>query len=287
MHAFTEWVFPDKAVVLKSALILLVIYFGLYALVFFKQRTFMYFPDKNRYPVSLSEIEGTKEVTVKSRDNLEITGWFKEPAIPGNKIVIFFHGNGSNHAPRAGIFKFLTDSGYGLYLASYRGYAGNPGKPSEQGLYNDARAQIDWLINDFGVDRESLVIYGESLGSGVAVQMATEYSPSSLILDVPFSSLAEVAAYRFPLLIGAKFAVQDKFESYKKIGKIKSPVLILLAENDFVVPTKFGKRLFDYAKEPKEIRVFKGAGHMDIHSYGANEVVLDFLDRVSKSIQMQ
>lgn len=155
-------------------------------------------------------------VTVRTRDGLELLGWHKPPADAGRPTLLLFHGNGETVAGNAHIARDLLDAGYGVYLAEYRGYGGNPGRPSEAGLYEDGRAAMDFLE----AQGARVVLHGYSLGTGVAVQLATERRVEALILEAPYTSIAEIGARLFPFL-PARRLTRDRFDSLAKIGGIR------------------------------------------------------------------
>ena len=151
----------------------------------------------------------------------------------------------------------------GSSLASYRGYGGNAGKPSEQGFYQDARA---WLqkLQELGLSQDNIILYGESIGTGVAVQMATEFPDvKALILESPYTSLPDVAAGTY-FFIPVHLLMKDKFDSYAKIKNVKVPLMIIQGLSDRVIRPKFGQKLFDAANEPKDILKLDGYGHNDL-----------------------
>jgi fermentation-respiration switch protein FrsA (DUF1100 family) len=175
------------------------------------------------------------------------------------------------------------DQGYGALLVEYRAYANNPGSPTEQGLYADGRAALA-QVKARGYGGKSLVFYGESLGTGVATQMAYEAyeqgeAVAAVILEAPFTSIADVGAGRYPFL-PVQLLTRDRFESLARIKNLAAPLLIIHGERDRTVPVKFGKRLFDAASAPKERLWVAEAGHNDLFDFGAGEAVLAFLSRV-------
>jgi hypothetical protein len=173
------------------------------------------------------------------------------------------------------------DAGYGLLLAEYRGYGGNPGLPTEEGLYNDARAFLQWLRMEKGVEPSDTVLYGESLGTGVAVQMAAEAGAKevpyrALILEAPFSAAVDLARETYPFL-PVNLLMRDQFKSREKIGNIHTPLLILHGNKDEVVPLQSGQALFEAAHNPKTFIVIDGGTHHNLYSHGAASSVLEFL----------
>jgi uncharacterized protein len=215
-------------------------------------------------------------VRYSTADGLTLSAWYR-PAAGALPTFVYFHGNAGHLGERAFKARFFVDRGYGFMLTSYRGYSGNPGSPTEAGIYRDARAALAFLAGS-GVDAGKIVIYGESLGTGVAVEMARETTPAALVLEAPFTSLADVAAARF-WWTPARWLVRDRFDSLAKIPAIGCPLLIVHGARDGTVPEKFGKRLFVAAPQPKEFHVLPEAGHADLFEHGAAGLVEDFLRR--------
>jgi uncharacterized protein len=162
-------------------------------------------------------------------------------------------------------------------MLEYRGYGGNPGTPTEDGLSADGAAAVDFLGRE-GILPNRLVLYGESLGSGVAVTLAAQRDIAGLILEAPFTNVAEVAQHHYSF-VPASVLVADRFDSLAKIGGVKAPILVLHGERDRVVPIRFGRALFDAAPEPKEFWFSRDAGHENLMRFGAFEAVLQFLER--------
>ena len=240
------------------------------------QRQLLYFPDVKRPKLgNLSEL-GVREVTLTTGDGLALFAWYLPPS--GTRPVIaYFHGNGGHIGYRAERLRWFAATGYGVLMPEYRGFGGSSGIPTETGLLADGAAALDFLAAD-GIASSRLVVYGESLGSGVAVQLATHREVGGLILEAPFTSVAEVAQYHYSF-IPASVLVRDRFDSRAKIGQVKAPILVLHGERDRVVPLRFGRALFDAAPEPKEFWTAREAGHENLARYGALEVVADFLKR--------
>ena len=149
--------------------------------------------------------------------------------------------------------------GYGIMLLSYRGYGDNPGHPSESGLYHDARAGIHFL-KAHDVRSSCIVLFGESLGSGVAVQMASEFHVGAVILQSPYTTLVDVAKKHYPYL-PVQWLLKERFQSIKKIHKIETPLFIIHGAQDKVIPVHLGERLYHKAMQPKDMKIYKEAGH--------------------------
>jgi uncharacterized protein len=250
-------------------------YAGIVGAMYAFQRNLMYFPDVSLADIARSVYPGGVAVNVTTADALTLAGWYWPPPQPGAPVVVVFHGNAGHHGHRTDKAVAFTQPGFGVFIAGYRGYGGNPGSPTEQGLYSDARAALDWLQAQ-GVAGGQIVLYGESLGSGVAVQMATERKVAAVVLESPYTSVADVAAERYPF-VPVRPLTLDRYDSLSKIERINAPLLIIHGERDTVVPVKYGRRLFDAAREPKKAVFFPNAQHNDIFAAEAVRTVLQFL----------
>ncbi len=260
-----------------AAIALVALYLVTIAVLWTFQRNLMYFPDgEPRVGPSFYTLDGVQEVLLTTADNLELAAWYA-PAPPNRPTVLLFHGNGGSLSRERHRLKRFKDAEMGVLLLAYRGYSGNAGVPNEQGLYSDARAALDWLhVN--GVAASSIVLYGISLGSGVATKMAAEREVGAVILEAPYTSTVDIAAFRFPI-VPVTWLLEDRFESLARIKMVDEPLLVMHGDRDFVIPQRFGRRLFDEAKQPKEGFWPKGLGHDDIFDNGGFEIALDFIRR--------
>jgi len=249
------------------------LYLAIVVLLFLLQRQLLYLPDRASPDLAASGL-AMSEVRLATADSLDLVAWYG-PAPEGGATIVYYHGNGGHIGYRVGKAAALLDAGFGLLLVEYRGYGGNPGSPSEPGLYADGRAALDFL-DRAGVPPTARVLYGESLGGGVAVQMASERPAAALVLEAPATSIAAAAQFHYPFL-PARWLVRDRFDSLSKIGRLGLPLLILHGAQDRVVPVRFGRELHAAANEPKEMRVFPHADHLDLDDYGAIEATVEFL----------
>ena len=247
-------------------------YFLLCVALYFVQRTMIYFPDKTRP----TPIEGAEVVNVTAKDGQNIQSWYFKGADPDKPVIIYFHGNAGHFGNR--IYKAIhyIQAGYGVLLAEYRGYGGNAGPISEQGIYNDARAQINWLVEEKGINTGDIVVYGESIGSGPAVQMATEFPIHALVLETPFSSLYEIAAKRY-FFLPVRLLLKDHYMNIEKIDSVNAPVLIIHGRRDNTIPFSSGKKLYNKANQPKKFIEIPQANHNNLYEFGAYKDVIDFL----------
>ncbi|SAK70222.1 Alpha/beta hydrolase family protein [Caballeronia fortuita] len=220
-----------------------------------------------------AELEArTERIGIRTEDDLELTVRYKAPSDDTAPTVILFHGNGEDLAQRGHIALEMIDAGYGVLLAEYRGYGGNPGRPHEAGLYADARAAYAYAA----AHSSRIVLHGYSLGSGVAVQLASEVRIEALMLEAPFTSIVDVAAKRF-WLFPVRLLARDRYESLAKIASVDAPVLIYGGTKDGVIPPAHFRRLFDAARGDKHLALIEDADHLDVWTMGGREHVMRFL----------
>jgi fermentation-respiration switch protein FrsA (DUF1100 family) len=242
---------------------------GLYMLIagamFVFQRSFLYFPTTLAPDLAAASVEGLVAVRSQSEPGLELVHWYRPPALPGGPVVVVFHGNAGHIGDRVPKYRGLLEAGFGLFLAEYRGYGGNPGRPSEEGMTADARSVMA-VLADLEVAPDRIVLYGESLGTASAVKMASEQHVAGLVLEAPFTSIADVAQRHYWYL-PARWLLLDKWDVAGHVREVAAPILVVHGERDRVVPTVFGRRLFEQAAEPKEALFHPKAGHNDLWEY--------------------
>jgi len=266
--------------VLNMIFSFLFVYATLLLFVFFNQRGFIYYPGKELMTLAEAGVPEMQVITVLPEGMTEsIQGWYGRPSDPSKPVLLYFHGNGGGIDIRTGRIKPLLEQGYGVLLAEYRGYGGNPGKPTEKGLYADAEAYFKWLTTQELINEDRIVVYGESLGTGVATYLASKHwNIRGVILDAPFTALTDVAQASM-WIVPMKFLMLDRYSSIKRIQSVNSPLLIMHGARDRVVPVRLGKKLFAAANEPKEFKLFPTGGHSDLYEFGAGEAVVEFLKK--------
>ncbi len=248
------------------------------AAVYLGQRRLQYEPARSSPGTpEAAKLPQARRVQVRTADGLDLFAWYAPPASPSRPVILFFHGNSGHIGHRAFKARRFVEEGYGFYMCEYRGYGGNPGSPSEEGLYADGRAALSWLAAE-GLSPERLVVYGQSIGTGVATQIAVEAHPRALVLEAPFTSIVDVARDRF-FWLPVGLLIEDRFDSIAKIGQVHAPVLVLHGDADTVVPYRLGRELFEAAAEPKKFVTFPGGGHSDLHRHGGIRAVLEWLAR--------
>jgi fermentation-respiration switch protein FrsA (DUF1100 family) len=228
------------------------------------QRRLIYLPASYVPRPAEVGLANAAEVTFPTEDGLTLEGWFVPAQPPATAdTVIVFNGNAGNRAYRADIALALARAGIAVLLFDYRGYGGNPGSPSEQGLAMDARAALRHLLSRPGIDPTRVAYFGESLGSGVAVKLAREQRPRALVLRSPFTSLVDTGRHHYPLL-PVRWLLADRFASIDAIAAIDAPLLVIAAAHDSIVPSEQSRRLFDAAREPKRLLILQGTDHNDL-----------------------
>ena len=261
------------------------------------QRHLIYLPSPGPVPPAASVVPGAEDVTFETADGLRLHGWFvpgavDSPARPSSRsatlpdgappaedpggarpspggarpspgpAVLVCNGNGGDRSMRAALAVALSRLGLAVLLFDYRGYGGNPGSPTEDGLAADARAALDYLAGRPEVDPRRVVYLGESLGAAVALRLATERPPAALVLRSPFASLAEVGRVHYPVL-PVSWLLRDRFDSAALAGRLDAPLLVVAGGRDGIVPVGHSRRLFAAAPQPKRLVVLDGADHND------------------------
>jgi len=266
-----------------ARLVALLIAVGLVLVVVFESR-FIYFPAK--YPEGdwrvrePRAVEGRAAVRVEdvwltARDGVRLHAWHATPVVgrggalepvATDRALLYLHGNAGNISHRYGIIESFASLPAGVLALDYRGYGRSEGAPSEEGLYRDARAAWDYLTKTRGVPPNRVVIYGESLGGAVAVDLASRVQPCALIVQSGFTSIADMAAEVMPFV--PRFIIRTKMNSLEKIARARAPVLVVHGTADEVVPYKLGHKLYEAAPEPKRFHEIKGASHNLTHDVG-------------------
>jgi fermentation-respiration switch protein FrsA (DUF1100 family) len=250
---------------------------GFVALMYLAQRSLMYYPERLRTPPAAAGLADAQEIVLDSAGGEKVIVWHVPPQ-PGRPTVLYFQGNGGALRHRVDRFRALTADGVGLVALSYRGYGGSSGSPSEAGLIADAAAAYAFAAARTPPQR--LVVFGESLGSGVAVALAAAHPVGGLVLEAPFTSAAAVGAAVYWFL-PVRLLMKDPFHSDTRIGKVTAPLLILHGARDAVVPIGQGERLFSLANEPKRFLRFAEGGHNDLDRHGALDAVRRFIGEIA------
>jgi len=251
------------------------IYLIIILIMFIFQRSLLYLPSKEKLSTTYYSNTELEKVEFKTSDGLFLKSLFKQPTNNAQITIVVFHGNAGHIGHRVEKFKPFLEEGYGLLLVEYRGYGENEGKPTEDGFYKDGVAALDFLSRQ-NISKQKTILYGESLGCGLAVKLSTEDKYHSTILEAPYTSIAEVASEHYWYL-PAKWLVLDRFDIIGIIKNIKSPLLVLHGEEDNVISIEFGKKIFNSAPKPKEAFYIKKAGHNNLYEFKIYQKVINFI----------
>jgi fermentation-respiration switch protein FrsA (DUF1100 family) len=256
-----------------TLIVLLVGYLGVVVLLYFMQRALMYFPDSERMSPAAAGLPGAEEILLDTADGERLIAWHL-PAQGDRPVVLYLHGNGGALSHRAQRFRALTADGTGLVAIDYRGFGGSSGQPTESGLLIDAATAYEFAAARYPSAR--IVVWGESLGTGVAVGLAAERPIGRLVLEAPFTSAVDLAARRYPF-VPVRWLMKDQYRSDLHIASVAAPLLVLHGARDPIVPIAYGERLFGLAREPKRFVRFAEGEHEDLDRFGALAVVKTFL----------
>jgi fermentation-respiration switch protein FrsA (DUF1100 family) len=241
---------------------------------FFAQRAIIFpIPQTIRTPPEAAGFPEAQEHILTTADGEKVIVWHV-PARPGHPVVLYFHGNGDYLAGFFGRFRDMIADGTGIVALSYRGYAGSSGQPDERGLLQDAAAAYAFTTARYNADR--IVVWGFSLGTGVAVALAAEHPVGKLILEAPYTSIEDVGAALFRFA-PVRWLIRDRFRSDARIGRVTAPLLIMHGARDPTIPISLGERLFALAREPKQFVRFPEGGHNNLDNYGAIEAARQFI----------
>ncbi|MFL5040621.1 MAG: alpha/beta hydrolase [Xanthobacteraceae bacterium] len=259
--------------VLKWLLAAAVAYAGFVALLYVSQRKLMYLPDTTRWQPASVGFPEAAEVVLDTADREKVIVWHVPPR-HGKPVVLYFQGNGGGLNLRARRFRQLIAAGAGLIALGYRGYGGSSGHPSEAGLLHDAAAAYRFATGLYPAERVAL--WGESLGTGVAVALAAERPVGRVVLESPFTSAVDIAAAAYPF-VPVRWLMKDQFRSDQRIANVTAPVLVLHGTRDTIVPLAYGERLYGLIRAPKRFVRIADANHNDHDEYGAVDLVVSFL----------
>jgi fermentation-respiration switch protein FrsA (DUF1100 family) len=265
--------------VLRALLLLAVAAVVVIGVMYLMQRNLLYYPSAMP-PADDILPPGAVALDLRTADGLTLGAWFLPAALasgapasgPGPAVLIF-NGNAGDRSHRLDLGLALVERGYAVLLFDYRGYAGNPGSPSETGLRADARAAVDALAARPEVDAAHIAYFGESLGAAVAGGLATERPPAALILRSPPPSIAEMARHHYPYLPVVDALLLDHFRLAEQLRAVEVPTLVLVTENDEIVPSFLSRRVFEAAAGPKSYVALTGAHHNDPALFAGDELV--------------
>lgn len=260
---------------IRLLLVALCFYLAICAAMFGFQRALLYHPDTSLADPVAVDLKGAAIEHLKTADGETLVAWWIAPRAPDKPVYLYFHGNGGNLTYRPNRFRLLSADGSGVMALSWRGYGGSTGSPTEDGLMTDARTAYAAVRSRVGPER--IVLVGESLGAGVAVMLAAEVPVAALILDSGYSSIADVAASKFPWL-PVRLLIRDAFRADLVAAKVAVPVFQVHCVDDPVIPLAFGRRLHD---------LFPNRGDLIEVSGGCHPVTASGFEAVVKQFQAE
>jgi uncharacterized protein len=226
----------------------LLAYFIIILFVYFYQRSLLYHPSENNY-LNDKITFNYEEIFIQTDKNIKLKSWFIKKDLNKFKTILIFHGNAGNLFNRVYKLNELNKLDVNILLISWRGFSGNKGKPTEKNLYHDAKEAVKWL-NNRGAISKNIILYGESLGTGAATELGTSNAFGGIILESPFTSIANAAKIYYPYL-PVNIILKDRYDSIGKIKNITTPILIMHGKKDNIVPQKMGLELYKKANQPK------------------------------------
>ena len=268
--------YQSPMTVLKFLIVAAAAFGGFVALMYVAQRSLMYYPEQVRTSPAAAGLSEAQEIVLDTADGEKVIVWYVPPR-QNKPLLLYLHGNGGALRYRVDRFRALVEDGTGLVALSYRGYGGSTGSPSEAGLIADGDAAYAFAAARAPAER--IVMFGESLGSGITVALAVTHRVGGLVLEAPFTSAADIGARAYWFL-PVRLLMKDPFHSDAKIGKVAVPVLVMHGARDAIVPIGFGERLFSLANEPKRFVRFADGSHNDLDRHGALDAVRDFLAKI-------
>lgn len=255
---------------------------ALLALLWSVQRGMLYFPDDRTVPQASSLLVGGEDVAFATEDGLRLGGWFAPARGPAVAAVLVCNGNAGNRSDRASLAAALAREGFAVLLFDYRGYGGNPGRPTEEGLALDVRAARAFLLEQ-GVPPDRLLYLGESLGSAVVTELAAEHPPAGMLLRSPFPDLAAVGRVHYPFL-PVRTLLRDRFPLVEHLAEVEVPVTVVYGDQDVLVPPAQSREVADAAPRLRRLVEVAGAGHNDPEMFDGVDLVdavVDLADHIS------
>ena len=276
-----NFLFIKNLIKMNYFLTILLTLFLIYIFILFStyifQRNLLYHPKENNYYGDEISV-AIEKIKILTSNKIELVGWYHKKNINNFKTILFLHGNAGSLENRIHKLNHFKEMEINFLIIAWRGFSGNKGKPTENGLYEDARSAIRWLKLQ-GVDKENIILYGESLGTGVVTEIAQNENFAGIILESPFTSMIDAGKDKYPFL-PVRFLLKDKYESDKKIKNIKNPILVMHGKIDNIVPFHMGKKIYELANNPK----YSYFSEYDDHMMEYNESLLKVLKKFISSL---
>lgn len=238
------------------------------------QRKLQYSPSSQHITPVQAGLKNVGEIVLATPDGEKLIAWYT-PAAEGKPIILYFHGNAAGLIDRAERMGKYQAAGIGFFIPAYRSFAGSSGSPSEKALIADSHLAYEYLIKQ-GVNPANIVVFGESLGAAVAIQLAAVKKVGAVILESPFTSAVDVGALLYPFL-PVRSLMTDQFHSDRFIARVSAPVMVVHGDEDLIVPLEMGKKIFELANEPKQFLLLPHAGHNDHDQFGLVPKILSFI----------
>ena len=261
----------------KLVILIIVTYCLLLTFVFFYQRKLLYHPNFSNHVTGDGLIHSIEKINIKTEDNIDLKGWFHLKDLK-KKTILFFHGNAGTLDNRIYKLNFLGNLDINFLIIAWRGYSGSSGKPTELGLYQDAKSAVNWL-NLKGIAEKNIILYGESLGTSVAIEIGQNKNFAGMILEAPFTSMVDTGKKYYPFF-PVKLLLKDKYESKNKIKNIKFPILVMHGKKDKIIPFYMGEAIYNLANKPK----FKYFSDNDDHMMDFDENLVNEISSFLKSL---
>ena len=258
---------------LVVAVVVIVVILGMFWTL---QRSLISLPQDQPAGSAADAVAGAEDVVLTTVDGLALGAWYV-PAQAGHPTVLVANGNAGHRGLRAPLATALAQHGLGVLLFDYRGYAGNPGSPSEEGLLDDGRAARAFLIEQAGIPPEALIYFGESLGAGVAAGLAAEHPPAALVLRSPFTSLAEVGRVHYPFL-PVRTLLRDRYPVLETMPRIDVPIVVVLGTSDSIIPPEQSRAVAAAAPRLWRLVEVPGADHNDLVLLSGRQLVEAVVD---------
>ena len=267
----------NKMFFVKSIILVFSIYIVLLIFLYFYQRKLLYHPTVNNYIEANNLVPKIEKITILTSDNHYLLGWFHKKDI-SKKTILFLHGNAGSIENRIYKLNHFENLDLNFLIIAWRGFSGNSGKPNEKGLYDDARSAVNWL-KSIGIKEEKIILYGESLGAAVAIEISQNKNFAGMILESAFTSMVEMGKKYYPFF-PVTILLQDRYESINKIKNVYFPVLVMHGKKDQIVPFDMGKKIYASANPPK----FYYFSEYDDHMMDYNKLLLGKLKLFIESL---
>ena len=262
--------------------LILLIFVSTYFFILFStyifQRNLLYHPMENNYSGD-KILVNVEKIEIRTQDKIQLVSWYHKKNLNNYKTILFLHGNAGSLENRIHKINHFKDMNVNFLIVAWRGFSGNKGKPTEKGLYEDARSAVRWLKSQ-GIKENNIIIYGESLGTGVATEIAQNKNFGGIILESPFTSMIDAGKDKYPYL-PVKLLLKDKYESDKKIKNVKSPILIMHGKVDNIVPFHMGEKMYELANEPKYYYFSEYDDHMMEYNEKLLKALQDFISSLN------